>query len=150
MKKLTSKATFWHKRVFPIIWYGLLIFFFAISYFPGGEKHSGPIFLFPLFMGIFSYFLMKKLFFDLVDEAYDEGDTLLFKNSGRELRVNLRDIKNVNYQVMMNPPKVTLMLRHKTEFGDEISFSPPSRIMPFSKNKDIEKLIDRIDQARSG
>lgn len=86
--------------------------------------------------------------FFFVFDLIDEGDSLLFKNSGKEVRISLRDIKNVSYQAMINPPKVTLSLRHETDLGNELSFSPPMSFIPFKKNKDIEELIDRIDQAR--
>ena len=99
-------------------------------------------------MMIFGYFLMKKLVWDLIDEVYDEGTVLLFKNRGTEFRVNLKDIKNVSYTTMVNPPRVTLSIRYLTDLGDELSFSPPTSWIPFKKNKDIEELVDRIDKAR--
>ncbi|WP_299803220.1 hypothetical protein [uncultured Shewanella sp.] len=149
MKKLTSKSTFFNKKIFPTIWFGFLAIFVITSLFAGGDNGPGPMFVvMPIFMAVFGYFIMKKLVFDLIDEVYDEGDSLLFKNSGKEVRVSLRDIKNVSYQTMMNPPKVTLSLRHETDLGSELSFSPPMSFIPFKKNKDIEELIDRIDQAR--
>lgn len=101
-----------------------------------------------VFMTVVGYIIMKNLVFDLMDEAYDEGSSLLFKNNGKSVRINLNDIKNVSYTVVINPPRVTLSLRHKTEFGDEITFSPPASLIPFKKNKDIVELIDRIDRAR--
>ena len=67
---------------------------------------------------------------------------------GKRVRVNLKDIKNVSYTTMANPPRVTLSIRYSTELGDEISFSPPASWVPFRKNKDVEELIDRIDMAR--
>jgi hypothetical protein len=91
---------------------------------------------------------MKKLIWDLIDEVYDEGTSLLFKNKGKEVRVSLRDIKNVSYSTMTSPPRVTLSLRYKTGLGNELSFSPPASWIPFKKNEDIERLIDRIDKAR--
>ena len=149
MKKLTSRSTFFSKKVFPVIWFGFLTFFVITSQFAGGDKGAGPMFVvMPIFMAVFGYFIMKKLVFDLIDEVYDDGDSLLFKNSGKEVRVSLQDIKNVSYQTLMNPPKVTLSLRHETDLGNELSFSPPMSFIPFKKNKDIEELIDRIDQAR--
>jgi len=149
MKKLTSKSTFFNKKIFPTIWFGFLAFFVITSLLASGDEGPGPMFIImPIFMAVFGYFIMKKLVFDLVDEVYDEGDSLLFKNAGKEVRISLRDIKNVSYQTMMNPPKVTLSLRHETDLGNELSFSPPMSFIPFKKNKDIEKLIDRIDQAR--
>lgn len=101
-----------------------------------------------VFMAAVGYLILKHLVFDLMDEAYDEGLSLLFKNNGKSVRIHLTDIKNVSYTVVINPPRVTLSLRHKTEFGDEITFSPPASLIPFRKNKDIMGLIDRIDRAR--
>ena len=102
----------------------------------------------PVLMVVIGYFVMKNLVFDLVDQVYDEGGSLLFKNKGKTVRVNLTDIKNVSYTIMVNPPRVTISLRTQTEFGNEISFSPPASMIPFKKNQDIVDLIDRIDRAR--
>lgn len=112
---------------------------------------KGPeimLFLVPLSMAVFGYYIMKKLVFDLIDEVYDEGQSLLFKNGGKEVRVNLVEIKNVSYTTAVNPPRVTVSLRYETELGKELTFSPPASIISFKKNKDIEELIDRIDKAR--
>jgi hypothetical protein len=150
MKELTSKSTFFFKRVFPIIWFGFLGVFIVIPSLASG-KGNGPavmFFIMPIIMAIFGYFIMKKLVFDLVDKVYDEGPTLLFRNKGKEVRVNLKDIRNVSYSTMVSPHRVTLSIRYKTELGDELSFSPPMSFIPFKKNPDIEELIDRIDRAR--
>jgi len=150
MKKLTSKATFFQKRVFPFIWFGFLGIFLCVGLF-ANVAGNGPGFMFivmPMLMAPFGYFVMKKLVWDLADEVYDDGTTLLIKNQGKEVRVSLKDIKNVSYSTMTNPPRVTLSIRYKTDLGDELSFSPPASWIPFKKNKDIEELIDRIDQAR--
>jgi hypothetical protein len=150
MKKLTSKSTFFNKRVFPAIWFGFLGFFILTSLFASG-KGDGPgiwVVIITICMAVFGYFIMKMLVFDLIDEVYDEGTTLLFKNKGIEVRVDLKDIKNVSYSTITNPPRVTLSIRYKTQLGDELSFSPPMSLIPFKKNKDIEELIDRIDRAR--
>jgi hypothetical protein len=151
MKKLSSKSTFFFKRIFPAMWFGFIVFFILIDFVADKTKNSPPdivIFIFPVFMTVIGYFVMKNLVFDLMDEVYDEGSSLLFKNKGKSVRVNLTDIKNVSYTVLVNPPRVTLSLRSRTEFGDEISFSPPASLIPFKKNKDIVELIDRIDRAR--
>ena len=150
MKKLNSKTTFIYKKLFPLFWFGFLIIFLSVGLF-ANIRGNGPGIMFivvPIGMMIFGYFLMKKLVWDLIDEVYDEGTALLFRNKGMEFRVNLRDIKNVSYTTMVNPPRVTLSLRYQTELGDELSFSPPSNWIPFKKNKDIVLLIDRIDKAR--
>jgi hypothetical protein len=150
MKKLSSKSTFFYKRIFPAIWFGFIIFFILTALFVDRRDSNADVMIFvvPVFMAVIGYFIMKNLVFDLMDEVYDEGSSLLFKNKGRTVRVNLTDIKNVSYSVMVNPPRVTISLRHKTEFGDELSFSPPASLIPFKKNPDIKELIDRIDRAR--
>ena len=91
---------------------------------------------------------MKKISFNLVDEVFDLGDALLVRSGGREERVALADIKNVNFFPYMSPPQVTLSLRRPSVFGDTIVFCAPLRIMPLSPSPTIEKLIDRIDDAR--
>lgn len=87
-------------------------------------------------------------FLNRSDEVYGEGSSLIFKNNGKTVRVNLTDIKNVSYTVLINPPRMTISLRLPTEFGDELSFTPPASLIPFKKNKDIIELIDRIDMTR--
>jgi hypothetical protein len=70
------------------------------------------------------------------------------KNSGQEQRIALVDIKNVNYSPWINPPRVTLLLRRSTVFGDQVTFCAPVRIIPLTANPQINDLIERVDQAR--
>ncbi len=150
MKKLSSSSTFFLKRIFPALWFGFIAFFIWIGLLTESRDKVEHVMIFagPAFMAVIGYYLMKHLVFDLMDEVYDEGATLLFKNNGKAVRVNLADIKNVSYSVVINPPRVTISLRHKTEFGDELTFSPPGNLLPFRKNQEIVELIDRIDRAR--
>ena len=85
MKKLSSRSTFFHKRIFPFIWFGFLGFFVLTALFADRKHSSADIMLFivPVFMAAIGYFIMKKLVFDLIDEVYDEGSSLLFKNNGK-------------------------------------------------------------------
>ncbi len=150
MKKISSAGIYFYKRIFPVFWFGFLGIFIFVSLLAGGNG-NGPVAVFvviPLFMAAFGYFIMKNFIFDLIDEVYDEGSSLLFKNGEKEVRVDFRDIKNVSYCHLMNPPRVTISVRHETELGKELSFSPLLAMNPFRKNKDIEELIDRIDRVR--
>jgi hypothetical protein len=153
MRRISSRMTFFYKRIFPVFWFGFLILFIAIPLFFGGAQNGPPPFPFlivPLIMMGFGYFIMKKLVFDLVDEVWDDGDTLLIKNGGQEQRVELRDIKNVSYSTVINPPRVTLSVRQPTIFGDQIAFVAPVRFVPFTKSPIINDLIERVDRARQG
>lgn len=154
MKRLSSKSIYFYKIIFPTIWFGFLAFFIFVGFLENQKRNTSDIvalfmpIIVPLVMAVIGYFFMKKLVFDLINEVYDEGASLLFKNGQKEVRVNLRDIKNVSYSTMVNPPRVTLSIRHKTVFGDELSFSPPISFIPFKKNRDVLELIDRIDKER--
>jgi hypothetical protein len=106
------------------------------------------IVILPILMAVFGYFLFKKLIFDLVDEAWDAGDHLLFKNQGIEERIRLEDIMNVSYSVLTNPPRVTITLRTPSRLGKEITFSPPASLNPFKKSPIFNDLIQRVDNAR--
>ena len=152
MKKISSGATYFYKKIFPAIWFGFLTIFLLISVFGFLSNGSVPIafLVIPAIMAIFGYFLMRALVFDLMDEVYDEGSNLLVKNRNKEERINLKNIKNISYSFMTNPNRVTLSLRVSSQFGNEITFSPPASWVPFKKNNDILELIDRVDKIRSG
>jgi hypothetical protein len=121
MPLMSSKMTFFYKRISPILWFGLLAVFFLI----GLLKRDAPFLIVLVLMVIISYQFMKKQVFNLVDEVFDVGDALLVRSGGREERIALADIKNVNYSPYMSPPQVTLSLRRPTLFGDTIMFSRP-------------------------
>lgn len=152
MKRLSSKTTFIYKKLFPLFWFGFLTIILCVGLLVNIKGNvPGPVIMLiviPIGMMVFGYLLMKKFFLDLIDEVYDLRTDLLFRNKGMEFLVNLKDIKNVSYKTLVNPPRVTLSIRYQTEIGDELSFSPPLSRIPFKKNKDIVMLIDRIDKAR--
>jgi hypothetical protein len=150
MRRLSSRATFWYKRVFPIFWFGFLGLFIVISLFGGfANANSGvPFLIGPVVMIGFGYFIMRKLIFDLVDEVDEDGNGLIVRNGGRSDRIALSDVMNVNYSAYMNPPRVTLTLRKPSIFGDQVTFCAPVRFIPFTTNPDIDDLIRRIDASR--
>ena len=153
MRRISSRTTFFYKRIFPAFWFGFLILLIAIPLFFGGMRDGPPPFpllIVPLIMMGFGYFIMKKLVFDLVDEVWDDGATLLIRNGGQEQRVAFRDIKNVSYSTVINPPRVTLSVRQPTTFGDQIAFVAPVRFVPFTTSPVINDLIERVDHARQG
>lgn len=151
MKKISSNFLFITKNIFPVLWFGILAFV-MIMMFASRAYEKAPIALVgPCVMAIFGYFLMKKLVWDLVDEVYDCGDSLLIRERGEEERVPLSNIINVSASMLVNPPRVTLRLVKPGKFGDEISFSPmrPFTINPFARNPITDDLIIRVDMARS-
>ena len=151
MSRISStKATFFYKRIFPFLWFGVLLLIIAfglLSPSRGSQASSIPFLIVPVLMGVFGYRFMQKMVFGLADEVLDAGDALVVRNGGQEERISLSDIKNVNYSPYMSPPQVTLSLRRHTVFGDTVVFCGPVSLVPFSSSPVINDLIDRIDSA---
>jgi hypothetical protein len=149
MSLISSTLTFYYKRVFPIIWIGGCALIGGLGIYAGLSKGSGlfPFIVVTLIIFIFGIYFMKKYVFDLVDEVLDDGDALVVKNNGQEQRIPLADIKNLNYTILVSPPRVTLSLRRPV-FGDKVTFSPPVPFIPFATSPIIDELIERIDAAR--
>jgi hypothetical protein len=151
MKKISSKYLFFYKKVFPLLWFGFLAFSIAEMLMNGSYEKELIFLVGPCIMAVFGFFLMKKLVWDLADEVYDCGDSLLVRNRGVEERVSFSSIMNVSASTNMNPPRITLRLVKPGKLGAEISFSPtaPFNLNPFAKNPVAEDLIVRVDKARS-
>jgi hypothetical protein len=155
MRRISSKTTFYFKRIFPVFWFGFFALFMIaplVAPLLGGSTSGPPIgiVLVPAGMMIFGYFLMRKLVSDLADEVWDAGNMLVIKNGHQEERVALSDIMHVSYSQFVNPPRVTLYLRIPSMFGDRVSFSPPVSFLSLWTNPIAEDLIKRVDAARRG
>ena len=152
MTRISSQSTFFYKRVFPAIWFGFIGFFICIGVVAAIAQQQFAMFLpfigVPLLMAIVGYAIMKWIVFDLVDEVWDCGDSLLVKNRGLEHRFAMSDFMDVGYTGFMNPPRITLSLRKSSEFGAEVAFVPPFRLFAYSMPPIARDLIARIDDAR--
>jgi hypothetical protein len=150
--QISSRMTFFYKKVFPIFWFGFLTLFMIGPVAVGWSSGQAPqpmFFIVPIFMMVFGYFIMKKMVFSLVDQVFDVGDALLVKNGSQQEQIPLADITNISYVQMMNPPQVTLSLRQPTSFGDKVTFCAPTRFIPFATSPVIDDLIKRVDAARN-
>lgn len=148
MKLISSKGTtFFNKRVFPVIWFGFIGVFFFTALFNIKEQIPIPVIIMPIVMGVFGYFIMKHLVFDLMDEVWDKGDVLIVRNNKEEDIIPLSNIINLSSTTFTNPPRITLTLRQPCRFGKEVTFSPPLKLFQF-KSPITNELIERIDKAR--
>jgi len=150
MTRISTNWTFLHKKIFPAIWFGFLALFLVGGLVSGAAKQSASFLIVPVVMSVFGYVMMKRMVWDLVDEVYDRGDSLLVENRGQEALASLSSIMNVSASTYLNPPRITLRLVRPVAFGDEITFSPVTgfRLNPFARNKVAEDLIMRVHQAR--
>lgn len=151
MIRISSKTTFFYKKAFPVLWFGVLAVVVAIA-LASGAAIKDPLFLVaPCLMAGIGFFLVKKLLGNLADEVYDCGDSLLIRNRGVDDRIALSNIMNVSASTNMNPPRITLRLVTPGKFGPEIAFTPVAKFSfnPLARNPVAEDLMVRVDQARS-
>ena len=149
-RRLSSKMTFFNKRIFPVIWFSipaLILLGGSVAAWKGAQIPFQLIVV-PVGLIVFGFIILKLLVFDLLDEVWDEGETLVLRNNGQEDRIQLANIINVSYATFTNPPRITLTLRHPCRFGKEMTFSPLTSLNPFSKNPIAAELIERVDAAR--
>jgi hypothetical protein len=150
MQKISTKGIFFIKWVYPLVWLGFLAFFAAMLFTQGDYKENLIFLIVPFAMAVFGYFFMKKTVWNLADEVYDCGDSLLVRNRGTEEIIALSNILNISISKYSKSHEITLRLENPGMFGSEISFCPkaPFAFIPFSKNLVFEDLAVRIDEAR--
>lgn len=153
MRLISSRWTFFYKRVFPLLWWSFPAFA-VLRWFLSLRSSSPfhPIFLLiPIGMAVLFHFLLRALVFDLADEVVDTGDALIVRKAGEEARIALADIVNVDSTTLVNPPRITLTLRTPCRFGRKVAFLPPPHRRlwaPFAPNPIAEELVERVDHAR--
>jgi hypothetical protein len=154
MERISSRSTFFSKKIFPVLLFGFLAVFVVMGFFVGSKTSCIPLALLiiPFFMALFGYGLMRKLIFDLMDEVYDGGDRLIVRNGGVEDAVPLANIINVNHVIAVNPTRIVLTLRQPCRFGKKIAFSPrvtwsDIESLGFS-NTLADTLVARVDAVR--
>jgi len=149
MKRISSKQTFYVKKILPVILFAVAFAPMLVVYSETGSFHPGTVAP-AILIAIFLAFIYPKLVWGLADEVYDGGDYLLVKRGDLEDRVALSDVMNVSASMMVNPPRITLRLARPSKFGNEVMFSPirPATLNPFARNAVADDLIVRADAAR--
>jgi len=146
--KLVSSNIFFSKKVVPPLLFSFYAFFIIkFLFFYDGESVDMTTVVTLIFGLVFTFLILKKVSLDLIDKVYDEGESLLFKNWGKEVRVSLSDIKNVSFRRDNNPATVTLSIRYKTDLGNNLIFCAPSLFFSDGERV-IDELIRRIADAQ--
>ena len=150
MKRISSRMTGFLKRGLPVLLLGLVA---AVVGILALGKHATPVpwvvlVSLPVILFTIVAVLLKTLVFDLADEVHDAGDHLVVRKGDITERVALKDIANIGWTVMINPPRVTLTLRKPGRLGKEIVFSPRQPLIQIGRNPLVTQLIERVDAAR--
>ena len=161
MERISSGQTFFMKRVFPILWLGIIgvgavvaitVSFSHLVVAPRGGPPPVVFTFVPVLMLIIGVVLFRKLLWDLADSVDESRDFLLVRRGSIEQRVAFANVLNVSMTQFTNPPRLTLRLRTAGPLGDEIVFIPKAqgfRLNPFKRNEIAERLIRRVDEARN-
>ncbi len=142
-----SGPTFFYKKTLPGYCFGFLLIFTAISVTTGNPSY---FILIPIFLSVLLFFILRILVWDLVDEVFDCGDSLLFREKGVEQLVPLSEVVNIDVMAFSSPERVTVRTRTEGELGrTNLTFAAPMRLNVLSENSMVNDLIRRVDEARS-
>jgi hypothetical protein len=153
MELLSSRMTFYFKRIFPVVWLGFLVVFVVIGGMNGAWDKDPVFFVVPVVMAVFGVIFFRMLLWTLADEVRDGGNFLAVRKGSVEERIPLADIINVGLSQFVNPRRLSLRLRKPGKLGDEIVFLPKQPALqfnPLARNAVAESLIKRVDAARQG
>jgi hypothetical protein len=145
MRQLSSRWTWWHKTGFPLCWFGFLGIFtvvWCVGVF-SQQVPAASILVLPA-MAVFGYIVIQLLVSSLVDEVLLDGDDVIVRNDGAEDRFPLSNVANVQCSIFVNPERITLTLKARCRFGEQIQFLPPPRWLRFGKHPLANELINRI------
>ena len=109
MPLMSSRMTFFYKRIFPVIWFGFLAVFFLLALIQGLAADSLaflPFLVVPVVLAIVGYQFMKRMVFNLVDEVFDLGDALLVRSGGQEERIALAAHQEREFHSLYEPTEV--------------------------------------------
>jgi len=151
---ISSRATFFYKRVFIALWFGFLFVCAAVvlsTTVAAGASYAEIAVAvgIPVAVMVLGYTVFRITIMDVVDEVYDAGDALLVCNSGYEERIPLADVRHVKATLFVNPERIVLELAHDTRFGSRIAFLPSIRWIRLVRNPLAAQLAERAEAARS-
>lgn len=147
--KLISGQTYFVKRVFPALWFGILVVLSSMVLIAGDDPFRLFVIMIAIILGGVAYFLFKKNTWILVDEVYDGGDHLLCIKNGKEKKVIFSDIEYVSHIITRSPEKIKLHLMEDRGLGKVLTFILPLRSNRTSENPLVIDLKKRVDRAKT-
>jgi hypothetical protein len=144
MRLLSSSA--FCRRVYPVLWFGMLGLV-MLGALVGGIPRSRMIEFWLSFFALaaFVYYRVKSQIWSLVDEVWDAGDSLIVRNRGQEVRIDLLDIRCVDYSHGRGSAMVKIQLREPCVFGSTLKFNAYASFLPWGTPPIVKELRQRID-----
>ncbi len=148
---ISSGMTGFYKKS-PIIWFGALAIMLVMNLVDEGWDIKMSKVLGPLIMACFGFFMMRVMYWDLMDEVRDCGSYLLIKKGAIEEKVFFSDVINIRPSTFFsNPPRITLELKNAGKLGSEIAFYPmgSSVYESVSKSDIFKNLVQQVASSRN-
>ena len=145
MKKISSdditdivKAFF----VLPLVVCGI---FFVIDLYSVIIGDASKFSIFPILAFLIFILFGAKATSKLVDEVYDDGDSLIVRRNKVEIKIPLGEILYFEDQTFSRPAKIKLVLLRECEFGSVVKFIPINSGSKFRSDfaKDLSQRILR-------
>jgi hypothetical protein len=148
VNRISSPWTRFIKWASPLAWLGALAYFAVDS--ARGQRMDLMLFGIVTALAVVGLLLMKFFLWNLADEVYDCGDSLLVRRGGIEESVPLAGITEVALALFSRPPRITLKLARPGKFGSSIVFTPPTSpgLELFGRNPIAEDLKAKVQRAR--
>ena len=133
MRLISSRSAMTIRRLFRVVWFGFLG---SLALIQAVTWRYGFL-LFSAGLAVLGFVSMREILFDLLDEVWEAGETLVLKKRGTEEHVAIADIVHVNYEPRIRPSRVTLTLRRRSVFGTQVAFSPSTPSV-------VDDLVTRV------
>lgn len=139
--RISARATFFQKRVFPILFSVMLGAIFLDSRRTHGVEWPLALFQTSVVLAIL-FAIIRLINSSYVDEVYDNGDKLIIRNDGREESISFEDIQEVKVDIFQ-PAGINIHLKRDSMFGRSIKFLPAVGLFRYSKI--AKSLRSRLD-----
>lgn len=149
---ISSRSTWFYKWVFPMVFYGVLLFFLRGILEQGTFREMWAHFVGLTMLGVFATFLFMRGEWNLADSVVDHGAYLVVRRYGVEEVIAMERIEQVNYSGFGSPRRITLQLDSPAAFGGRISFlakTSPYAPLFSTRCRIAEKLIQKSEAARA-
>jgi hypothetical protein len=143
---ISSGMTGFYKK-FPIVWFAVLAMMVVMNFADDGWDIKISHILGPVILASFGFFMMRLMYWDLMDEVCDRGSYLLIRKGAIEEKVFFSDVLNVRPSTFFsNPPRITLELKKAGKLGSEIPFYPMGTSVydSVSKSDIFKKLVQQV------
>lgn len=145
---LSSRMTFFYKRIFPLLWIITFSFITFLVWFSGCQNVSMKWFTLVCLTGgsLFLFWYSVRL-----KTVRLQGDNLIVSDYRSEELIPLQQIDEVKETRVWNPKLIKLHLVRSGQWGDEIVFIAPIRLQfVFSNHPLVRELRDMIREKRRG